>query len=148
MALDPTRSTAFGFWRMSRDYLHAARAVKAAHGERKLYPLLYLYGLAIVLGLKAFLLERGNSLVELKNISHRLGRLLSLARRRKLGLLVKLSPHHLSAVQALDVTYSSDQLRYIVTGSTVVPRLDALESAAESIVGGLELYCTGYRGHA
>jgi len=60
MALDPRRSTAFGFWRMSRDYLHAARAVRTAHGERKLYPLLYLYGLAIELGLKAFLLERGN----------------------------------------------------------------------------------------
>ena len=148
MALDPTRSTAFGFWRMSRDYLHAARAVKSTHGERKLYPLLYLYGLAIELGLKAFLLERGNSLREIKRLSHGLVQLLSLARRRKLGQLVKLSPRHIAAVQALDVTYASDQLRYIVTGSTVVPHVDALASAAESIVAGLEQYCTGSRGHA
>jgi hypothetical protein len=57
MVLDPNRSTPFGFWRMARDYLHAARAVRAAHGERRLYPLLHLYGLAIELSLKAFLLS-------------------------------------------------------------------------------------------
>ena len=148
MVLDPTRSTAFGFWRMARDYLHAARAVKAAHGERKLYPRLYLYGLAIELALKAFLLKRGNSLSEVKKLSHDLVRLLSLARRRRLGREVKLSPRELGAVRALQVTYSSDQLRYIVTGNTVVPRVNALSAAAESIVAGVEHYCTGYRGHA
>jgi hypothetical protein len=148
MPLDPTRSTPFGFWRMARDYLHAARAVSSVHGERKLYPLLYLYGLAIELALKAFLLQRGQSLRDVKQLSHRLVDLLSLARRRKLGREVKLSRHQLAAIRALDITYSSDQLRYIVAGSTPVPRVRLLSSAAESIVAGVEHYCTRYRGHA
>jgi hypothetical protein len=55
-------------------------------------------------------------------LSHRLDQALSLARRRHLGRLIKLSPSALAAIGALDVTYSSDQLRYIVTGSTVILR--------------------------
>lgn len=148
MVLDPTRSTPFGFWRMARDYLHAARAVRAAHGERKLYPLLYLYGLAIELALKAFLLKRGNSLRGLKHLSHQLDHVLRLARRRHLGREIKLSHREVASIHVLDVTYSSDHLRYIVTGSTVIPRIAALSSAAETLVRGLEHYCTGFRGHA
>ena len=148
MPLDPTRSSPLGFWRMARDYLHAAHAVKSVHGDRKLFPLLYLYGLAIELALKAFLLQRGHSLRELKSLSHRLVDLLALARRRKLGREVKLSQQELAAVHALDITYSTDQLRYIVTGATRVPQLRLLSSAAQSIVAGVERYCTGSRGHA
>ena len=148
MPLDPTRSTPMGFWRMARDYLHAARAVRSVQGERTLYPLLYLYGLAIELALKAFLLQRGQSLYDMKKLSHSQIALLSLARRRKLGREVKLSRHELAAVRTLDIVYSSDQLRYIVTGLTRVPQVRLLSSAAESIVAGVEHYCTGYRGHA
>lgn len=148
MVLDPSRSTPFGFWRVARDYLHAARAVKTVHGERKLFPLLYLYGFAIELALKAFLLKRGHSLRELKDLSHGLVGLLSLARRRKLGREVKLSRLQLAAIRALKVTYSSGQLRYIVTGTTVIPQVALLSAAAESIVSGVEHYCTGHRGHA
>ena len=148
MALNPSRSTPFGFWRFARDYLRAARSVKAAHGEKLLYPLLYLYGLAIELALKAFLLKRGQSLAEIKHMSHGLLGLRTLARRRKLGREVKLSRLHLGAIRALDATYSSNQLRYIVTGVTVVPQVSVLAQAAEAIVVGVERYCTGYSGHA
>ena len=148
MTPDPARSTAFGFWRMARDYLHAANAVKAAHGDRKLYPLLYLYGLAVELSLKAFLLQRGDSLHDVKKLSHGLGRLLARARYRRLGHEVKLSRKDVAVVQALDVTYSSDQLRYIVTGMTIIPDIGAIYVVAGALVAGLEHYCTGYRGHA
>jgi hypothetical protein len=148
MSLDPSRSTPFGFWRVSRDYVHAARAVKTVHGERKLFPLLYLHGLAIELALKAFLLKRGHSLRELKNMSHGLDGLLSLARRRKLGREVTLSRSQLGAIRALNVTYSSGALRYLATGNIVIPQVTLLSTAAEAIVSGLEHYCTGHRGHA
>lgn len=147
MALDPDRSTPFGFWRYARDYLWAARAVKSARGEKLLFPLLYLYGLAIELALKAFLLKRGVTLVELKRLSHGLVGLLEVARKRKLGREVKLSRAQLNVIRALDVTYSSNQLRYIVTGVTVVPSLSDLAEVAERLVGGTEMLCTGHRGH-
>jgi len=146
MSLDP--SISFGFWRVARDYLHAARAVKGVHGERKLFPLLYLYGLAIELALKGFLLKRGHTLRELKQMSHGLDGLLSLARRRKLGREVRLSRLQIATIRALNVTYSSGELRYISFGNTITPKVALLSGAAESIVAGLERYCTGSSGHA
>ena len=144
MPLHPTRSTPFGFWRFSAEYLLAARAVRAAHGERVLFPLLYLYGLSIELALKAFLLRRGESLSRVKNLSHRLTALLDLARKRKLGREVRLAARQLTAIRTLGITYSSDQLRYIVTGVTSVPSLADLAEAAEVVVIGLEQFCTGH----
>ena len=84
----------------------------------------------------------------MKKLSHRLTNILALARRRRIGLEVKLSHRQLTAIRQLDVTYASDQLRYIVTGATVVPTVQVLAEAAEAIVVGLERYCTGSRGHA
>ena len=144
MALDPSRSTPFGFWRFASEYLLSARAVRSAHGVQLAFPLLYLYGLSIELALKAFLLQRGESLARVKQLSHSLGRTLSCARRRQLGREVKLSAHEIDAIRVLDVTYSSNQLRYIETGVTVIPPIDLVAHAAESIVLGLERYCTGH----
>jgi hypothetical protein len=144
VALDPTQSTPFGFWRFASEYLLAARAVRSAHGDRLAYPLLYLYGLSIELALKAFLLRRGDSLADVKRLSHFLGRTLSRSRRRRLGREVKLSARQIAAVRILDVTYSSNQLRYIETGVTISPPIELVAEAAELVVLGLECYCTGH----
>jgi hypothetical protein len=133
---DPTRSTAHGFWRFSADYLLAARAVdvKLKDEGRLFFPTLHLYGLAIELSLKAFLLKRGVSLQTLRrDISHSLTKALTLARRHKLGRVVRLSRAEVNAIRALDLTYSSNQLRYIVTGSTKVPQLVEVTRASEQL---------------
>ena len=119
------------FWRIARDYLRAARSVKSAHGERLLFPLLYLYGLSIELALKAFLLRRGAPYSEVRDYSHGLAGLLSAARKRKLGSEVKLKRVHVAALRALHVTYSSNQLRYMVSGRTVAPNVSHLAEVAE-----------------
>jgi hypothetical protein len=95
-----------------------------------------------------FLAQAGQSIAEIKRMSPGLVELLALARKRKLGREVKLSRLHLGAIRALDATYSSNQLRYIVTGATVVLQVALLAQAAEGMVVGVEYYCTGYRGHA
>jgi len=144
---DPTRSTAHGFWRFSANYLLAARAVdvKIRSEGNLFYPAL-LYGLSIELGLKAFLLKRGHSLTKMRRISHKLTDALALARRHKLGRVVKVTRKEVLAVRALDITYASDQLRYIVTGSTKVPHLIDIARLAERLVVGLEYLCTGMQG--
>ena len=148
MALDPARSTAHGFWRFAANYLLAARAVDVKiRGEGQLFfPTLYLYGIAIELSLKAFLLKRGRTLVEVKSLSHNLTRALALARRHKLGRAVRLERRELQAVRVLDVTYSTNLLRYIITGATKVPELVYVARAAEELVLGLEFLCTGAKG--
>jgi hypothetical protein len=148
MQLDATRSTPAGFWRFAANYLGAARAVNAKLelGGSLLFPTLYLYGVAIELALKAFLLKRGESLSKLKRLSHSLTDSLALARRRKLGRVLKLRHFEIGAIHALDITYSSTQLRYIVTGTTRVPTVSLLAAVAERLVVGVEGYCTGMTG--
>ena len=141
------RSTPHGFWRFSADYLLAARAVDVKIAQhRLLFPALQLYGITIELGLKAFLLKRGHTLAHVRGLSHNLSKALALARRRKLGRSVKLDRREVAAIQILDITYSTHQLRYIVTGSTRVPQLVYIARAAEKLVLGLEHLCTGQSG--
>ena len=148
MNLDPTRSTPHGFWRFAANYLMAARMVDVKiHGEGQLFfPTLYLYGIAIELSLKAFLLKRGRTLAEIKSLSHNLTKALALARRHKLGRVVRLDRREVDAIRALNITYSSNILRYIVTGATKVPQLVYVARAAEDLVVGLEFLCTGTKG--
>ena len=146
-AIVDARTTPHGFWRFSADYLLAARAVDVKVAEhRLLFPALQLYGISIELALKAFLLKRGLTLGQVKNLSHNLTSALALARKRKLGRSVKLDRREVAAIQILDVTYSTHQLRYIVTGATRVPQLVYIARAAEELVLGLEYLCTGQKG--
>lgn len=141
------RTTPHGFWRFSADYLLAARAVDVKIAQHRLmFPALQLYGISIELALKAFLLQRGLTLAQVKSLSHNLTRALALARKRKLGRSVKLDSREVAAIQILDITYASHQLRYIVTGTTQVPQLVYIARAAEALVLGLEFLCTGQRG--
>jgi len=142
------QSDAHGFWRFAANYLLAARIVEVKiHAEGQLFfPTLQLYGIAIELSLKAFLLKRGLTLNQVRALSHNLTRALALARRRKLGREVKLERREVAAIQLLDINYSTHRLRYIVTGSTKVPQLVYIERAAKELVVGLEYLCTGTRG--
>jgi hypothetical protein len=137
-----------GFWRFAANYLRAARAVHAQLDTEGtlLFPTLHLYGLAIELSLKAFLLKRGSSLSQLQRISHSLTKALAAARHRKLGRVVSLSRYDERAIYALDITYASNQLRYIVVGSTTVPTITLVAAAAERLVSQTEFYCTGAKG--
>lgn len=147
-AIVAARSNAHGFWRFAANYLLAARTVEVKiHGEGQLfYPTLQLYGIAIELSLKAFLLKRGLTLDQVRALSHNLEKTLALARRRKLGREVKLDPREIAAIHVLNINYSTHRFRYIVTGSTKVPQLVYIERAAKELVVGLEYLCTGTSG--
>lgn len=107
------------------------------------FPTLNLYGISIELALKAFLLQRGKSLSQVKNLSHSLTKAMKLARRHKLGRLVKFDAKELAAIYALDTTYSSGRLRYIGTEIITLPVALYISRAAEELVLGLEEYCSG-----
>jgi hypothetical protein len=142
------RTTPHGFWRFSADYLLAARIVevKICEEGHLFFPTLQLYGIAIELALKAFLLKRGLTINEVRSLSHNLTKALALARRHKLGIEVKLDRREIAAIQILDMNYSNHRLRYIVTGATKTPQLVYIERAAISLVVGLEFLCTGAKG--
>ena len=142
------RNMPHGFWRFSANYLLAAKIIEVKIYEegQLFFPALQLYGIVIELALKAFLLKRGHTLNDVRALSHNLTNTLALARRRKLGRLVKLDRREIAAIQILDINYSSHRLRYIVTGPTKTPQLIYIMRAAKSLVLGLELLCTGTKG--
>jgi HEPN domain-containing protein len=143
MKFDPARSTAAGYWQFASQYLHAAQTINAAHQQKMLMPLLHLYGQAIELALKAFLLKRGSSLSDVNKLRHDLSSLLSLARKRRLGTEVRLSRNDLTLIQLLNQNYSEHRFRYIVSGATRIPLPDHLSITCEHLVTGVEQYCTG-----
>jgi hypothetical protein len=142
------RTTPHGFWRFGANYFLAADLlITKIHDEGQLFfPVLQLYGIAIELSLKAFLLKRGLTVREIREPSHDLSKVLIMARRRKLGREVKLDPREVAAIEVLNINYSTNRLRYIVTGATKTPELVYIERAARKLVMGLEYFCTGAKG--
>ncbi len=144
MTFDPARSTPVGYWRFAAEYFLAAQAAHSKHP--KLWaPILQLYGQSLELALKSFLLKRGVPLQHVANMRHHLAEILKLARKRKLGTEVKLTARDLALINLLSENYAIHRLRYIVTGSTQLPKPDYIATICNRLVGGLELYCTGSR---
>lgn len=143
MSLDPSRTTPHGLWRFAAEYCAAGIAVATVNAQHLSFPALQLFGQSIELSLKAFLLKRGTALAVLKSLSHSLSGLLAEARRRRLGLAVKLRRRELATVHLLSSSYSSHRFRYLVTGLLRVPTLVSVQAVALKLVTGLELLCTG-----
>lgn len=143
MSADPKRSTAHGFWRYSANYFQAGEAVRQSPGRPLTMPALQLYGQSIELALKAFLLKRGVPLGTVRTLSHRLDDAVRAARMRRLGTQVKLSREDVGLIVLLNANYALHRFRYIESGSTRLPELEAIASVARRLVSGLERYCTG-----
>jgi len=130
-------------WRFGTTYCAAAITLSNSDPDKLFIPALQLSGQSIELLLKAFLLKRGATLADLKKRSHGLTGLLVEAKRRRLGLLVRVPRTEQQTIQLLDETYSSQRLRYIVSGSVRFPQLCDAISAARRLSNGLVEYCTG-----
>lgn len=144
------RTEPYGCLRVAIEYLKAAEKVQPpARSEidefrqRLSFPAYFLAGHAIELALKAFLLGRGMSVDVLrsKKYGHDLRALLTEARRRRLGLLVKLSPRDVAAVLVLNECYSAKELEYAVTGIRRLPHYSAAIHVADALISGLGPYC-------
>ncbi len=137
-----TRSTAVGYWHFASQYLHAADTLRNSPSRQSAVPVLQLYGQAIELVLKAFLLKRGLLHQELRKLSHSLVGLVSTARRRKLGIEAPLSRRDIALIQQLDQVYATHRLRYIVVGHTDLPTLESVADLSSRLVEGLAALCT------
>lgn len=108
-----------------------------------MFPALQLYGQSIELALKSFLLKRGETLDKVEGLRHNLTELLNLARKRRLGLQVKLSNNDVALIKLLSDSYTFHRFRYIVTGFTRVPQPAYIAVVTERLLVGIERYCTG-----
>ena len=137
------RTTPYGMWRYGNDFRKAALAVLLQHNDRAFMPYYFLLGQSIELSLKAFLLGRGVALKELrsKTYGHDLKALLDEARRRRLGLEVKLENSHCAVIHLLGIEYLDKRFQYIRTGMMHLPETRLAQEAADKLSRGLENYC-------
>ena len=130
---DPTRTTSLGMARYGYEFIEAAFSVDADIGRKDGFeiispiPVLYLLGHGIELSLKAYLLEHGSTLSELKALGHNLSRSFDKANEHDLHQLVSFEEGQLSAFKILDELYSTKQLEYIVTGAKQFPIFGPLQ---------------------
>ena len=98
-------------------------------------PSLYLIGHSIELALKAYLLNHGGTLHELRSKT-KYGHDLHAAQRKakELGLSLDCVPAEENAIELLNTLYSTKQLEYIVTGTKYIPRFDLVESFANKLI--------------
>ena len=103
----------------------------------------YLVAHSIELSLKAFLLGRGMPIGKLRSkpFGHNLVSLVTEARRRRLGLVVKLTPKDLLVLDLLNECYSVKELEYAFTGARRLPRYPLAVGVASKLLKGLQPYC-------
>jgi len=140
------KTTPFSLWMYAKEFADAGKIVRTNIGSTVSMPALFLFGQSTELSLKAFLLGRGISLDDLKNkpYGHNLKELLKEARRRRLGLEVKLKPVDLGVIGLLNYEYLPRRYQYSQKekGDTMyVPTLELAEATAFKLVRGLYLYC-------
>lgn len=142
--LDQSRTTPVGMMRYAIDFHAAALAVDDALGSQPGYeiiapaPAYYLLGHALELALKAYLLEKGKSLVHVKHtLRHDLGRCLAEAEDAGLSTMVALSDADRELIRVLNALYSDKQFEYIETGAKTFPMFGSLQVVIRRVLIGV-----------
>lgn len=146
--IEEDRVSPYGFWRYGRDFFNAASHIQKppsdALADFNFVPRpvpYFLLGRSIELLLKSFLLGRNVSANVLKRkYGHDLSKLLKLARKRKLGILVKLSRKELLEIQRLNVRYSTKDLEYFSRGAKGDADYSVVFNTAERLLSGLKAF--------
>lgn len=146
-----------GFLAYAKEFLKAARVAKVPVGRYSPVPF-YLYCRSIELALKAFLLERGVAIAELKGrtLGHDLEAVLSRAKTLGLDNHVKATTAQTRELWIANLHYKAKGFEYYNPGrppfveSDELPRLFLLDRLASHLVAGLERVCAArlFRGAA
>jgi HEPN domain-containing protein len=137
---EPNRTTAVGLMRYAVEYMEAALAVvekrtKSGYEIIAPVPAMFLVGQAVELALKAYLLQMGVSLVDIrKKYGHQLHRSLRKAKELDLLSYVQIMPEEEYGLDLLNDLYASKRLQYIVTGAATFPMFIVLEKVALKLI--------------
>lgn len=145
---DPTKTTPIGLARYAHDFFDSARALEDQLGKDTSFelvshmPSLYLIGHSIELALKAYLLQHGLTLRELrdkKKYGHDLHACQRKAKELGLAKIVSFDPAEAAAVDLLNDLYSTKQLEYIVTGTKIIPIFLLVELFARKLISAVAI---------
>ncbi len=105
----------------------------------------FLSGRSIELALKAFLVLKGHSVSQLKNISHNLERCLEEATTAGLHSLFLPSAEQVAAIRMVNPYYNSKDLEYLTTGYKSYPDDRLLLTFAEQTLDALKTPLRAWR---
>ena len=137
------RATPSGFMLDSVEFLKAAELLLNRATAVSL-PIYFLFGRAIELALKAFLLHNGVSEKQLakRDLGHNLQALLQEAEKHGLSMHVSLQSPERGMIEVLSREYQDTRLGYRVSGATYyLPPIDHTENIARNLISGLRSLC-------
>jgi hypothetical protein len=137
--------TPVNFALQARAFVEAAEREFRHSGSDFSFPGYFLAGRAIELGLKVFLLLRGQSKRDLMSVSHDLVRALDAARGLGFDAVVRLRPEHEEALRMLNPYYESKDLGYPTTGFKSYPEPVAVLGCARQVLSDLDSAVRAWR---
>ena len=121
-------------WKYGCDYLQAATHILSLGLPHPFVPYYVLLGQSIELFLKAYLLQHGMALTDLKKkFGHNLETLGACAREFGLQSEVSLSSIQWAAMNMLGREYMEKRYQYSHGGKTIVPTIQLVHEAAEAL---------------
>lgn len=137
--------TPSGFLKQAQEFFDAADLVLSKEQDVSL-PAYFLLGRSIELSLKAFLLDQGISITDLrktKNFGHNLRSLIKAAREKGLEQHISLEAIEDGVIQLLSYDYAEKRLEYRRTGGTYsLPLIDVTQRVARKLAFELEAVLT------
>jgi hypothetical protein len=145
-----TRLGPAGMHRYARLFLEAAQASPRPGGQFSPVPY-YLYGHALEVALKAFIMARGATLLALQRLSHDLERVLNRALQDGLNSLVQVTDEEKAELAKENAYYSGKGFEYFgieaaMRGYRGLPDLSALDALTQRLMAGIERECLAQAG--
>jgi len=95
---------------------------------------MFLVAHSIELALKAYLLFKGQSIINIKNLSHRLDDCWATATKQDIESHVKLTEDEMEVLKLISNLHASTELRYIKSGFKNFPVFGPLQNLAEKLL--------------
>jgi len=144
-AMSTAQETPKGFMESSQEFLSAANLVLNRSEEVSL-PSYFLLGRSIELSLKAFLLQSGVPIRELRKrkYGHDLTALLKASFERGIDKRINISSIEQGVIELLNYDYMDKRFEYRISGGTYyLPLIDVTCEVAHKLAFNLEPFCTG-----
>lgn len=139
--VDPSRQTGMGLWTDADEMLEAAKLLDASGVHRVLGPTMYLLGHATELGFKSFILSKGRSLDDLKQLGHDLDAGMRSAIDAGLSAVFEVTDRDRAIVALLNPYYRAKEFEYRITGAKQYPTARDLISMLERLLRATRANC-------
>jgi len=128
------KSRHIGLWNYARSFFLAANKLRGTEEMLSDVPIYYLYGHAIELALKSFLLYQGYDEKDIRKIGHDLKDAWTKATDKSLDKPLANTTEISQVIELINPYYRHKELEYIVTGGKRYPYISEMHNVAEKII--------------